>query len=136
MRATALALAVVLAACGYNPPPLPATVGFANGTSLTVTFVVSPPVVGQSAQLVVTVPPQTVNPGVSTTALLPAFPWTVEARAPSGRVLGSAVLQYEGVANRADLALPCGLLTIWTGPDEPAASNAVASLAVPADCAP
>ena len=91
------------------------TIGVANGTSLPVTIEVNGTAV------------RTVAPGASEEAIpasaLPALPWRIEARSPSGRVLASYTV-YDGdvmvgpgssrsVGNRADLS--CGRLDVWTG---------------------
>ena len=66
----------------------------------------------------------TVSPGTTEDpipATLPARPWTVEARSPSGSVLASltgsaqdSISNNSGVAVREDLAF--GRLDLWSGP--------------------
>jgi hypothetical protein len=92
-----------------------------NGTTIPVTLVVNGSVV------------QTVAPGAHedpVAAALPALPWTIETRSPSGRVLsrlqvdaGDIVIttpdanghsSAKGAAVRVDLS--CGRLDVWSGP--------------------
>lgn len=67
---------------------------------------------------------ETVAPGTTEDpipATLPARPWTVEARSPSGRVLATMTVSASdyisstgGRFSCADLA--CGRLDVWSGP--------------------
>lgn len=122
-RRIALAAIVALAAasCG-GPTPTPSatasppttlrsTVSVANGTTVPVTIAVNGTVLG-------TVPAGATEDPIR--AVLPARPWTVEARSPSGRVLATLAVSAQdelsttsGVAVREDLA--CGRLELWTG---------------------
>lgn len=108
-------IAVAVGACGVAPtpqPPLLPTVSVANGTTILVTITINGVQVG-------TVPPGTTEHPIPAT--LPARPWTVEARSPSGRALATLTVSAEdyistnsGVAVREDLA--CGRLDLWSGP--------------------
>lgn len=112
--------------------------GISNGTTLTVTLVVNGAVV------------RTVAPGGGVNAIaandLPALPWAVEARSPSGRVLTSMTVKagdvqrstepdgstmYRGAASRVDLS--CGRLDIWAGPP---LLGPMPGPGVPGDCEP
>jgi hypothetical protein len=77
---------------------------------------------------------------------LPALPWSVEVRSPSGRLLVSmGVLagdvwtapvanggtEWHGAANRVDLS--CGRIDIWSGPP---IYGPVPGAGAPGDCAP
>lgn len=83
-----------------------------NGTTITVTLLVNGSVVA------------VLPPGVQldpVTATLPARPWTIETRSPSGRVLSTLSIsatdyidRQDGKAIRADLS--CGRLDLWSGP--------------------
>ena len=78
-------------------------------------------------------------------AALPPLPWTVEARAPSGRVLTSMNVA-PGEIQSADSSvhtipmgrvdLTCGQLTIWAGDFAPSGPVPDPSLGSPGDCAP
>jgi hypothetical protein len=92
-----------------------------NGTTIPVTLIVN----GADVE---TVPPGGYADPV--TAVLPALPWSVEVRSPSGRVLSrmtvnagdvvyttpdaSGASSENGRAARVDL--PCGRLDVWSGP--------------------
>jgi hypothetical protein len=89
-------------------PPL----SIANGTSILVELVVN-------GAVLETVPAGRTDDPIA--ARLPARPWVIEARSPSGRVLATltvgatdAITSQGGRAIRADLA--CGRLEIWSGP--------------------
>jgi len=113
----ALVTAGFAAGCqeGTSPSPSAASqppLSISNGTSIPVTLVVNGSVV------------ETVAPGGRQdpiTAPLPARPWTIEARSPSGRVLSTLTVgaadyisSASGRAVRADLS--CGRLDVWSGP--------------------
>jgi len=121
---TRLPLAVVLsvialAGCGTTTSPMPSatppllpTVSVANGTNILVAIAVN-------GTVVETVPPGTTEDPIPAT--LPARPWTVEARSPSGKVLATLTVSAQdfisansGAAVREDLA--CGRLDLWSGP--------------------
>jgi hypothetical protein len=117
-RLALLALAAAVVACGAPPPTsqpsatgLPVGINIANGTTVPVTIVVNGTLVG-------TVPPGATE--VPVRAELPARPWSVEARSPTGRVLaaftvpsGDAVSSESSVGAAEDLA--CGTLDLWAG---------------------
>jgi hypothetical protein len=141
---------VMLAGCAYaaastEPPvdvsPAPASsfgLSISNATTLTVTLIVNGTTIGAF-------PPQThLDPIPS--AELPALPWSVEARSPSGRLVSSLSVRAgdvqatsnpngqgsaRGDAVRVDLS--CGRLDLWVGPPilgPPPGTGA------PGDCAP
>jgi hypothetical protein len=113
-------LIVVALAARHTPPPSSPNLGVSNGTTLTVTIFVNGQRVGDFPSA---------GPGPSIDpATLPAMPWTVEARSPSGRVLTSmhvepgqattaiglgGVVDHRGTMGRVDLS--CGTLIIWAG---------------------
>ena len=109
-----------------------------NGTTLTVTLVVNRTVVATA------VPGMAVDPIPA--SALPALPWVVEARSPSGRVLTSmtvkagdvwrSVLPDGSVEDQSDGArvdLSCGRLDIWSGTPMIGPAPGPGS---PGDCAP
>jgi hypothetical protein len=115
-------IALTVASCGgpvATPSPMPAptppllpTVSVANGTTIPVAIALNGTMVG-------TVPAGTTEDPIPAT--LPARPWTIEARSPSGRVLATLTLSAQdyisnnsGKAVREDLA--CGRLDLWSGP--------------------
>jgi hypothetical protein len=92
-----------------------------NGTTIAVTLVVNGTVVA------------TIQPGGyedQVKAGLPALPWSVETRSPSGRVLsrmtvnaGDVVYTTPDASGRSSakgdgvrVDLPCGRLDVWSGP--------------------
>jgi hypothetical protein len=119
----AATVAIALAACaGPSATPPPSTtptptpvlpvISVANGTTIPVAIAVNGTVVESVAAGTTEDPLR---------ASLPARPWTLEARSPSGRVLAMmtvSVTDYisstSGRAASADLA--CGRLEIWSGP--------------------
>ena len=100
----------VLATAGISAGAIPLSVS--NETSIAVDLLVNGAVVA------------TVAPGAEIdvpTSELPARPWAIETRSPSGRVLSSlsvATSDYydrlSGMAVRADLS--CGRIDVWLGP--------------------
>jgi hypothetical protein len=115
--------AVLIAACSNVPEPASAAhgLGISNGTTLEVTLAVNGTVVRRltAGDHIGEIRPDD----------LPAQPWYVEARSPSGRILASMHVragdvqrttrpdgstEYRGVATRIDLS--CGRLDIWSGP--------------------
>ncbi len=97
------------------------SLAISNGTTLAVAVVVNGVVVG-------VYPGGTGRDGISASEL-PALPWIVEARSPSGRVLtsmtvladdvwsaetGNGGTERKGDGMRVDLS--CGRLDIWSGP--------------------
>jgi hypothetical protein len=94
------------------PSPTNALLSVANGTTVPVTLVVN----GVTVETIV---PGSLEDPV--TAALPARPWSIEARSPTGRVLATLsvserdpISDTAGRSVRADLA--CGRLDIWAGP--------------------
>ncbi|HEY4752702.1 MAG TPA: hypothetical protein VIH37_05405 [Candidatus Limnocylindrales bacterium] len=114
--------ALVVAACSAAmPPPTPTsnvvaapggdTLSVANGTTVPVAIAVNGPTIGTVA------PGETQDWGQ---AALPAKPWAVLARSPSGRVLATLRISptdflssTSGRVASADLA--CGRLVLWAG---------------------
>lgn len=152
MKLESLVLAVaVLASCTISTPSPPSAegsqiegqpvLGISNGTTLPVTLTVNGSEVG------------TATPGAAMAPIifaeLPPFPWTVEARSPSGRVLTSMIVQAgyvtigtdpngnlgtSGTMGRVDLS--CGRITIWAGYAEPSGPAPPSPAGSPGDCAP
>jgi hypothetical protein len=127
-----IVLAATLTACA-SPVRSTAGLSAANGTDLAVTLVVN-------GQGVATIPAHAGT--VSMTAdRLPALPWAVEARSPSGRLLTSMTVKdgdvqaygnsSKGAATRVDLS--CGRLDIWSGPP---LLGPGPGPGLPGDCAP
>jgi hypothetical protein len=138
-------LALALAGCsvlgGATPAPLPPQLGVSNGTTLTVTLVVNGQIVGE---ILPGGPAPTIDP-----AGLPALPWSVEARSPSGRVLTSMTVEpgHVGSTTRPDggtesagtfgrVDLSCGRLTIWAGDFQPSGPPPPPSPGTDGDCVP
>jgi hypothetical protein len=144
-RFLVVAVAVVLAVgCGSvsstaSPTLTPSPgLSISNGTTLTVTLLVNSTPVG-------TFPPGTGRDPIPASDL-PALPWNVEARSPSGRLLTSMTVQpgdvwettgpngegrQKGDGVRVDLS--CGRLDIWSGPPMIGPAPGTGS---PGDCAP
>ena len=116
-----LGVVFVMAACvsTTSPAPSPSAGGrtfpdlsVSNGTTIAVTILVNGVVL------------ETVDPGGyqdPVAVAMPALPWQIEARSPSGRLLtslavtkGTYVDWNTGVGARADLS--CGRLDLWSGP--------------------
>jgi hypothetical protein len=122
-----LAFALTLGGCvaggGTGRPQTPnppMTLSVSNGTTIAVSLVVN-------GSVVETVPPGGHEDPIK--AKLPALPWNVQMRSPSGRVLSTLSvhagdvwqtalpnggLQMKGDAVRVDLS--CGRLDVWSGP--------------------
>lgn len=107
---------MTVAACHSSSVPDAAmSLGISNGTTLAVTIVVN----GTEIETVAAGQADDIR-----AARLPALPWHVEARSPSGRILlplnvrsGDAhqtANSSSGVAARLDLS--CGRLDLWSGP--------------------
>jgi hypothetical protein len=126
-------VALAAASCG-GPTPTPTPVasrsagvgsllGVANGTTVVVSIAVN-------GTMVATVPAG--NTEIAIPAVLPARPWTVEARSPSGRLLATlTVLATDNISATSSLGafgdLGCGHLVLWAGgpiPDHPLPSPA------------
>lgn len=79
---------------------------------------------------------------------LPALPWTVDARSPTGRLLTSMTVKVGDVtADNADgnlgtsgtigrVDLSCGRITIWAGYFAPSGPVPPSPAGSPGDCAP
>jgi hypothetical protein len=75
---------------------------------------------------------------------LPALPWTVEARSPSGRVLTTMAVAADAVPLAPDVHtipmgrvdLSCGRLTVWAGDFPPSGPVPPSPAGSPGDCAP
>ena len=131
----AISVAVVCAVgCGSGGTPVaspasPPGLSISNGTTLTVTLLVNGTVVG------------TFSPGAERDPIpaqdLPALPWRVAARSPSGRPLASVTMhsgdasETQGYGVRVDLS--CGRLDIWSGPPMIGPAPGTGS---PGDCVP
>jgi hypothetical protein len=105
----------------HSPALTPLPISISNGTTIPVTLVVN-------GTVVETVPPGGYEDPIS--AALPALPWSIETRSPSGRVLSRMAVNAgdvvyttpdangqssaKGDAVRVDL--PCGRLDVWSGP--------------------
>jgi hypothetical protein len=146
MRLVVALVAVALAGCnavGSSSPDPSArpSLGVSNGTTLTITLVVN-------GQPVADFPADGPYPSIDLAAL-PALPWKVEARSPSGRVLTSmdvkpgdirtitapgGAAEHTGTMGRVDFS--CGSLRIWAGDFAPSGPAPAASPGTPADCAP
>ena len=136
MRWLGIVLACAALACEPVPRAEAHDLTVSNQTSLAVTIVVN-------ADPVRTVPPSSQQ--TMTVRELPPLPWAVEARSPSGRVLGKLSIQLgdvwvraretsremKGDALRIDLS--CGRLDLWSGP--PILGPAPGA-GTPGDCAP
>ena len=147
--------AIALVACAPtiaspNPTTRPAeptqlagrpVLGARNGSTLSVTVTVNGAVVG-------TVQPSAVMPPLDF-ANLPPFPWTVEARSPSDRVLTSMTVDSGYVTLGTDpngnlgssftfgrVDLSCGRVTIWAGYSELFGPAPAPSAGSPGDCVP
>jgi hypothetical protein len=106
---------------GSALPAMSYPLSISNGTTIAVRLVVN----GADVE---TIPPGGYADPV--TAVLPALPWSIEVRSPSGRVLSrmtvnagdvvyttpdaSGASSANGRAVRVDL--PCGRLDVWSGP--------------------
>ncbi len=98
-------------------------ISLANDTTVAITVIVN-------GTVAATVPPDTTAAPIA--GALPARPWTVEARSPSGRVLATLTVGVAdnisataGVGAFGDVA--CGHVTLWAGgviPDHPIPSQA------------
>lgn len=139
------AIALASVACMVSTTPVPTgdrpTLRIANGTTLDVTLFVNGVRVAESRA-------GAAAPEIDVSAL-PPLPWSVEARAASGRVLTTMQvepghvwsttrpdggLSNSGVFGRVDLS--CGRLTIWAGAAVPGGPPPAPSSGVPGDCEP
>jgi len=142
--------ALLAMACQPTGGPSPSAVGEAldqrllgieNGTPLEVSVFVNGKQVG-TAGAAGGMPPILF-------AYLPPFPWTVEARSPSGRVLTSMEVEEgsvtataypdghvgtTGTFGRVDLS--CGRITVWAGYSPPSGPPPPSPAGSPGDCAP
>jgi hypothetical protein len=151
MKPERLLLAVaLLASCTILPPNPPSTgagaggrpmLGISNGTPLAVALTVNGKEVGTATRGAPLAPIEFAD--------LPPFPWTVEARSPSGRVLTTMEVKdgyvtagtdpngnlgTSGTMGRVDLS--CGRITIWAGYSPPSGPPPPAVAGSPGDCAP
>ncbi len=140
--ALVIGLLVGLGACSVVPPTGERpNLGISNGTTLRVALFVNGVRVGDS-------PVGGPSPVIDGSRL-PALPWLVEARSPSGRLLTSMTVEpgqvrkttlpnggveYSGAIGRADLS--CGRLTIWAGDFEPSGPAPGGQPGEPGDCVP
>jgi hypothetical protein len=149
--AAATLLAVALAGCSSptpsSPLPLPTlnvgspVVGVSNLSALAVTLTVN-------GETVATIDPGTAMRPIAF-ATLPAFPWIVDARSPSGRLLTSMKVDAGYVTIGTDpngnlgtsftfgrVDLSCGRITIWAGYSEPLGPAPASPAGSPGDCVP
>lgn len=140
LRAIAIAAVVALAALACAAPrptptaaQMPATVAdwisLNNASTLPITVAVN-------GTVVATVPAGAVQNPIL--AALPARPWTIEARSPSGRVLASlAVGSGAIVSDQRSIgdveSLACGELVLWAGGPVPDGPRPVGSTPEPCD---
>lgn len=132
------AVAVALSACAApsptSSPPTsaPASVApalsVANGTTV-------PLAIAVNGTVVETVPAGMTEDPIR--AMLPARPWNVEARLPSGRVLATMTMSAtDAISATASVGafedLACGHLALWAG--GPRGDHPVASPASPKPC--
>ena len=149
-----LAVALVVAGCSLLPspvdtgpapppgvnvvPPERMTLNVSNGSTLPVSLVVN------GTSIAVVQPQDGINDMPA--AQLPALPWAVEIRSPTGRVLVSMAVHPGDVWNRrnadgtgeakgdgARVDLSCGRIDVWSGI---AMLGPVPGPGVPGDCAP
>jgi hypothetical protein len=120
-----------------TPPP---RLAVANGTQLDVTLVVN-------GQPIAVYPAGGGGEDIGF-GELPPFPWHVEARSPTGRVLTTidveagdvqhkseaGVESFTTVMGRVDLS--CGRLTIWAGHVSPSGPPPAQDAGEPGDCEP
>jgi hypothetical protein len=133
--------AVDVFACNAASSTTPVDLGIANGTTLTVSLFVNGRLVGNAI-------PGAPGPSIEPNSL-PALPWTVEVRSPTGRVLVSMIVEpgevrtatgpddqisHSGTFGRIDLS--CGRLTIWAGDVVPSGPAPPPSPGSPGDCVP
>ena len=115
-----------------------AVLGISNGTPLAVPLFVNDQAVGTAIQGAAFEPLDF--------ASLPPQPWTVEARAPSERVLTSMEVRpdsvpvrdggvtFTGTFGRVDLS--CGRITIWAGYFQPSGPVPASPAGTAGDCEP
>jgi hypothetical protein len=110
-----------------------------NDTTLTITVAVNGGVVRM-------VPPRTAAISLPASAL-PALPWAVEARSPTGRLLVSMTVKAGDVVDAgnpvevskgpwAGVALSCGRLGLWSWSGLPPPPPSGLSSSSPGDCSP
>jgi len=144
-RLLVVATTVILLATGCAAPAtsvptarVALSLNVGNATALDVTLVVNGEVEGVYAA---NGPLTTLDP-----AKLPALPWTVEAKSPTGRILTTMTVTLDD-ATQSDpnvhripsnwVDLSCGRLTIWAGDYPPSGGPVPPSPAgSPGDCAP
>lgn len=135
LRVVLATLAAVAGACGFLPPDY--TIHVSNASTLGLTIIVNGTAVGTLApDSMADYPPR----------VLPARPWTVEARMDSGRLIASMTVEegaiqderaldgtgsYRSVGSRVTLS--CGQVWLWVG--EPGTGGGPAE-GTPGDCDP
>ncbi len=115
---------MVLTACTASAQP---AFGGRNGTPLHLTLSVNG------------VPVGTLDPGqdVKLGSSLPRLPWTVEARSPSGRLIGTLEVPVDHLNRLVRFDLSCGGIMLWAGTEPPSYGPAPPSPAgAPGDCDP
>lgn len=140
--ALVIGVVVALVACNVLPPTEERPkLSISNGTTLVVAIFVNGVRLGE-------VPPGGPSP-VIYSSRLPALPWVVEAREPTGRVLTTMSVEpgqvytttrpdggihMSGAMGRVDLS--CGRLTIWAGEIQPSGPAPAQPPGQPGDCVP
>jgi hypothetical protein len=98
---------VVISSSGPAPSPAAPPLGISNGTSIPVTLVINGSVIWTLSSGEVQDP---------VIVSLPALPWAIEMRSPSGRVLSTLDVPGDTVGRAARADLACGRLDVWYGP--------------------
>jgi hypothetical protein len=98
---------VAISGSGPASSPAPPPLSISNGTTIPVTLVIN-------GSFIETIAPGETQDPISVT--LPARPWTIEARSPSGRVLSTLTIPAGDTVSRiAVVDLSCGRLGLWYG---------------------
>ena len=108
----ACALVAVAGCTRVLPPSTSVDVGIVNDTTIVVGLFVN-------GRHIADYPPSSKPAPSIDIATLPARPWAVEARSPSGRVLMSLSVEpghpSEGAMTARSVGLACGYLELWVG---------------------
>lgn len=136
LRLVAVVLMVMLTGCGPAPAASKPSLTVANGTTLTVTLVVNGVRIADYS-------PGAPDPSIDP-AVVPALPWTVEVRSPSGRILTSMHVEIGEVTNAGNVHqiptgmvdLSCGRLVVFAGDYAPSIPPPGPSPGTASDCVP